>query len=197
MDQVDTLGRWISHYIAEKMASLPGKAGLERVDAEREIADLILRLWALRCEHPGDRKPFAEIDAVEAGIARLAPGQNKWSFSRAFTADTEPDGETTSTNMLLQTALLIDELSRDLVRGLVSYAAFCAEETEARWVTHAEKIEDSTLLRIRRLVNSGQDSSEDISVEESQLQNVKEKTARLLSLTADLAAALDKTDSLR
>lgn len=63
----------MAHYLAERMAALSETTGSERGIAEAEVGDLILRLWALRRELPGERVPLAEVDEVEAAIARLAP----------------------------------------------------------------------------------------------------------------------------
>lgn len=89
LEQTDTLGRWIAHYLAERMTSLEQKTGSERGIAEAEVADLILRLWSLCRQLPGSRLPLAEVDEVEAAIARRTPGRRPGAYFGALAADTE------------------------------------------------------------------------------------------------------------
>lgn len=151
LEQTDTLGRWIAHYLAERMTGLEQKAGSERAVAEAEVADLVLRLWSLRRQLPGDRLPLAEVDEVEAAIERLAPGRRPWAYFGAFAADTEPSPEETETSTTLKAALLVDRLAGDLVHGLVARAAVLAEKDEPAWVKQAEKIGDGALRTVRRI----------------------------------------------
>lgn len=151
LEQTDTLGRWVAHYLAERMTGLEQKNGSERSLAEAEVADLILRLWSLRRQLPGKRLPLAEVDEVESAIARLTPGRRPWAYFGAFAIDTEPSTEDTETSATLTTALLVDRLAGDLVHGLIGRAAALAEENSAAWIKQAEKIGDGALRAIRRI----------------------------------------------
>lgn len=151
LEQTDTLGRWIAHYLAERMISLEQKTGSERGIAEAEVADLVLRLWSLRRQLPGGRLPLAEVDEVEAAIERLAPGRRPWAYFGAFAADTEPSPEETETSTTLKAALLVDRLAGDLVHGLIGRAGALAEEDGAAWIKQAEKIGDGALRIVRRV----------------------------------------------
>jgi hypothetical protein len=51
--EMDTLGRWLAHYLAEKMESAASAPeGAEGESARRECVDLILRLWERRQRWP-------------------------------------------------------------------------------------------------------------------------------------------------
>ena len=73
--ETDTLGRWLAHYLAEKMecaASAP--AGAEREADRRECVDLILRLWERRHAWPlsAPLKGIAErLDELLAPMPRF------------------------------------------------------------------------------------------------------------------------------
>lgn len=172
LEQTDTLGRWIAHYVAERMTSLEQKGGSERGIAEAEVADLILRLWSLRRQLPGSRLPLAEVDEVEAAIARLAPGRRPWAYFGAFAVDsepstdeTEPSTDETETSTTLKAANLVDRLAGDLVHGLVGRAAALAEEDDAAWVKQAEKIGDGALRTVRRIRFADNGSEEDTGLD--------------------------------
>ena len=193
LEQTDTLGRWVAHYVAERMISLEKKTGSERGIAEAEIADLILRLWSVRRRLPGGRLPLAEVDKVEAAIERLAPGRRPWAYFGAFAADTEPSAEETETSTTLKAALLVDRLAGDLVHGLIGRAASLAEENDAAWTKQAEKIGDGalrTLRRVRFAANGSQGDAESTNW----TSEVTRRATALSSAVSTLVAALEAED---
>ncbi len=194
LEQTDTLGRWVAHYLAERMISFEQKTGSERGIAEAEIADLILRLWSLRRQLPGGRLPLAEVDEVEAAIERLAPGRRPWAYFGAFAADTEPSPEETETSTTLKTALLVDRLAGDLVHGLIGRAASLAEEDGAAWTKQAEKIGDGTLRTLRR-IRFAANGSEDDAESPNWNSEVMRRATALLSVVSTLVAALEAEGS--
>ena len=194
LEQTDTLGRWMAHYLAERMTSLEQKTGSERAIAEAEVADLILRLWELRRQLPGGRRPLAELDEVEAAIARLTPGRRPWAYFGAFSADTEPSAEETETSTTLKVALLVDRLAGDLVHGLIGRAAALAEEDEAAWIKQAEKIGDGALRTVRR-VRFADNDSEDSTESPDWNSEVMERATALSSVVSALVAALEAEGS--
>lgn len=194
LEQTDTLGRWIAHYLAERLTSLEQKAGPERPTAEAEVADLILRLWSLRRQLPGSRLPLAEVDEVEAAIARLTPGRRPWAYFGAFAADAEPSTEETETSTTLKAALLIDRLAGDLVHGLIGRAAALAEEDGAAWTKQAEKIGDGALRTLRRIRFADNGSENDVESPDWNSEVTRRATA-LSSVVSTLVTALEAEGS--
>lgn len=190
----DTLGRWVAHYLAERMTSLEQKTGSERSIAEAEVADLILRLWSLRRQLPSSRLPLAEVDEVEAAIERLTPGRRSWAYFGAFSADTEPSGEETETSSTLKAAMLVDRLAGDLVHGLIGRAAALAETDEAIWIKQAEKVGDGALRTVRRIRladNHGGNSAEGATWE----REVTHRATELAEVVLTLVNALETGSS--
>lgn len=190
LEQTDTLGRWIAHYLAERMTSLEQNTGSERGIAEAQVADLILRLWSLRRQLPGGRLPLAEVDEVEAAIERLTPGRRPWAYFGAFAADTEPSPEETETNTTLKSALLVDRLAGDLVHGLIGRAAALAEEDGAAWTKQAEKIGDGALRTLRRIRFAANGSEDEAESPDWNNEVIRRATA-LSSVVSTLVAALE------
>lgn len=190
LEQTDTLGRWIAHYLAERMTSLNQTTGPERSIAEAEVADLVLRLWSLRRELPGNRLPLAKVDEVEAAIARLIPGRRPWAYFGAFAADIEPSAEETETSITLKAALLIDRLAGDLVHGLIACAVALAEEADAAWIKHAEKVGDGALSTVRRVrfADIGRDDDTESPDWNSE---VKRRAKALSSVVSTLVTAFE------
>lgn len=194
LEQTDTLGRWIAHYLAERMTSLEQKTGSERASAAAEVADLILRLWSLRRQLPGGRLPLAEVDEVEEAIARLTPGRRPWAYFGAFSADTEPSSDETETSTTLKAAMLVDRLAGDLVHGLIGRAAALAEEDDAAWTKQAEKIGDGALRTVRRIRFADKDSEDDTESPDWNSE-VKRRATALSSVVSTLVAALEAKGS--
>lgn len=190
LEETDTLGRWIAHYLAERMTSLEQKTGSDRDIAEAEVADLILRLWSLRRQLPGGRLPLAQVDEVEAAIERLAPGRRPWAYFGAFATDTEPSPEETETSTTLKAAQLVDRLAGDLVHGLIGCAAALAEEDGAAWTKQAEKIGDGALRTLRRIrfADNGRENGAENPDWNSE---VLRRATALSSVVSALVAALE------
>lgn len=190
LEQTDTLGRWIAHYLAERMISLEKKTESERGIAEAEVADLIFRLWSLRRQLPSGRLPLAEVDEVEAAIERLAPGRRPWAYFGAFAADSEPSPEETETSTTLRAAQLVDRLAGDLVHGLIGRAAALAEENGAAWTRHAEKLGDGALRTLRRIRLTDNSSPDDAENPDWNSEVIRRATA-LSSVVSSLVTSLE------
>lgn len=190
LEQTDTLGRWMAHYLAERMTSLEHKLGSERETAEAEVAELILRLWSLRRQLPGDRLPLAKLDEVEAAIERLTPGRKPWAYFGAFAADIKPSPEETETSTTLKAALLVDRLAGDLVHGLIGRAAVLAEQDSAPWTKHAENIGDGTLQALRRL-RIADNGREDDAQSPGWNSEILSRATALSSVVSTLVTALE------
>lgn len=68
LDDADTLGRWMAHYLSERLK--------ERSDADNpapdaEIADLIVRFWAHRAGAPLRHQPFGYYSKIVESIDRI------------------------------------------------------------------------------------------------------------------------------
>jgi hypothetical protein len=69
---VDTLGRWLSHHLAEVMLAAQNAAGTaEREVAQQKAVDLILKVWSRRHDLPGRASPLKELEKVTAVLTLL------------------------------------------------------------------------------------------------------------------------------
>lgn len=79
-DGVDTLGRWMAHYLAEQLEAASKATGTKKDKLERDVSDLILRIWAQRHSLPGNVSPLASYEkaanvlaAIRSGAGAFAP----------------------------------------------------------------------------------------------------------------------------
>lgn len=190
LDSTDTLGRWMAHYLAERIHGLEHKSGPEKAAAESEVMELILRLWSLRRELPVVGSPFSEVDEVGAAITRLAPGRKPWAYSGIFSLGVEPNAVETEASPILKRALMVDHFAGELVNSLVVRAAELSEFRDSEWIRHAAQFGDESLGAIRRfrLANGG--SSEPQGRVERDIELVAQATA-LVSVVSELLKMFD------
>jgi hypothetical protein len=81
-DEVDTLGRWMAHHVAELIhlaENAPTDA--ERRIAENEAVTTILEIWQHRKALPNDAYPLASYEDLLKVIHRLHPDSSPYLYS--------------------------------------------------------------------------------------------------------------------
>ena len=154
---VDTLGRWMAHYIAEKMEDVESATGEARDRKMSECSDAILKLWAHRSELPNDQRPFKEFERIFRVLQSLdldAPTPRYFRQARLAAAQDDADD---ATKRWLNIASGIDDAARVLIRYCLATAAQEAVDKSREWIALAEAIaeeEDIDLRTVRVLVEN-------------------------------------------
>lgn len=73
-DGVDTLGRWMAHYLAEQLDAAERATGAEKEKIERGVSKLILDIWAQRRTLPGRADPLATYEKAAHTLAAVRSG---------------------------------------------------------------------------------------------------------------------------
>ena len=68
---VDTLGRWMAHYLAELIVEADSAQGQTKVDAQKRCREAILELWQHRYELPDGLRPFKVLRQLRKRLRRL------------------------------------------------------------------------------------------------------------------------------
>jgi hypothetical protein len=90
-DGVDTLGRWMSHHLAELIDKAKnGKTAAKRTEAGRQATETILQIWEHRRSLPGRSYPLAPLNEVLTVLHRLRPEANPFGIYRQY-GDTKTD----------------------------------------------------------------------------------------------------------
>lgn len=80
-DGVDTLGRWMSHHLAELIhESENGKTAAIRSKASQYAVNTILKIWEHRKSLPRQAYPLAEFEDLLKVIDRLRIGNNPYRY---------------------------------------------------------------------------------------------------------------------
>jgi hypothetical protein len=135
---VDTLGRWMAHYIADLITKAKGATGEEKGFLEKKCFESILTLWKHRAELPNGKRPFEELEPVIRAIESLDPDDDT---PRYFRSGRPPKGEGEEKSELeawLDMASEIDYSARVLIGYCLAQAAEAAVDKSKEWVKLAK-----------------------------------------------------------
>jgi hypothetical protein len=141
-DGVDTLSRWMAHYVAEQMAIAERASDEKKKAAGRRCFETILKLWERRASYPQGKRPFERFEAVFKALESLAPGNGP---RRSVPSWTRPekgdDGLQPEVKKWLDTAQAVDDSANTLIRYCLAqaYDSAATDEVEA-WIQRSTDI---------------------------------------------------------
>lgn len=173
---VDTLGRWMAHYLAEVMAKAEKAQGSKKAAAEREVFELILRFWNHRSSMPG-RRPLQSFTPIFRTLEALQESTHLWYFE---THRAEPEGEA---GEWLKLASHVDHAARAIIRWCIAMASKEAAQEEKKWLEAdmPKEFEDADDLHAAKLLR------QDVTL----LIGTEEKNAEQKNELADIRKRLD------
>ena len=148
---VDTLSRWMAHYIAEKIEDAE-TATDESCDRKMsECSDAILKLWAHRSGLPNGKRPFEDFEPIFRVIQSLDQDDSTSRYFSQVRLAADENDEGTQTKQWLKIASGLDNAARILIRYCLAMAARDAVDKSRDWVTLAEAVaeEDNTDIAIK------------------------------------------------
>lgn len=184
---VDTLSRWMAHYIAEQIAIAEKAIGAEKAEAKQRCFDTILKLWEHRASLPNNLYPFKSFEPIFQVLDRLNPeNPRSYYFNNSYFQEIEnsdaSDERANEVRSWLDVALSIDIIARVLIDLAIAQAAHNAlDEKTATWLEKARGISDRKDNDFTAIIRLIEDSQEDDSDEEDrertcqQLRSIMEK----------------------
>jgi len=133
-DDVDTLGRWMIHYIAELVDRAEKASGDQREAIHRECAEFIIKLWTHRSSLAVKRYPLESFDKVMAALIRLR--DDRPYYFRGIDQEEKPD-ISNDVQHWLKIADEVDKIACDLVELCIEKATVCAAVDEKEWLNGA------------------------------------------------------------
>lgn len=184
---VDTLARWMVHFIAEKIEQAETLDGEEKKSAEKECFEIILKLWEHRSSASRGNSFLSEFDSLFETLQKLDPSQRSPYFfpSRVqvlFDGDEVNKGEPNDSpenKSHFEMALEVDKLARSLISDLLSRGVSEIEmdEEKKRSIENAIDLIDYPDTRIIRFTTDYEKSLQGSGGEE---ENPKEERIREL-----------------
>lgn len=138
---VDTLARWMAHYIAEQLEIAEKATGFEKREAEERCFNTILKLWSHRSALPGESRPFVNFEPILQTLKRLDPENDSHYFfeDRADISESVPD----ELKKWLDLAKGIDEAARVWLKYVFKQAALAAtDESTIEWLENANAFQE-------------------------------------------------------
>jgi len=159
LDQsVDTLARWMAHYIAEKMELLERlPESKEKDDAKKDCFETILDLWKHRWLLPSGRRPLESFEPILRVIERINPEKEEPFFYRFSDHDlseinTESSNEK-EINDYLNIALQIDRTAKIWINDILTQAALKAKNENTELILkNAVTLSDNDDTKIIQLI---------------------------------------------
>ena len=139
---VDTLSRWMAHYIAEKIEDADTAIGEVRDRKMSECSDAILKLWTHRSELPNGKRPFEDFEPIFRVLKSLDLDDTTPRYFREARSATDQHGEDELVAQWLSIASEIDCTARMLIRYCLTIAARDAVDKSRDWVALSEAIKE-------------------------------------------------------
>lgn len=179
----DTLGRWMAHYIAERITRAENTTGHDKSQAEHDCFEAILKLWQKRSSLPDGRRPLESFEPILCTLVRLDPDNEDsyfWnnSFDRKKTAQDELTVIPVSVRQWLDVAFEIDQVARVWLEAVLKQATLCAaDEKTIVWLKHSVDLKDKDDLAtiIRSLSDDILNDDDEILID-----NVKQQKRELI-----------------
>ncbi len=137
-DLVDTLGRWMAHYIAELIQDAEKASAEERPAKMRACCDAILNLWKHRHTLPDGKRPFEKLEPLMRALESLDPEDDTRRYFRSIRAVADDAEENDETKSWLKLIDGLDYSARILIRYCLTRAAQTALNKSVEWVGLAE-----------------------------------------------------------
>lgn len=178
---VDTLSRWIIHYITEQIAIAENTTGTAKIEAEKRCFDSIMQLWQHRYALPNGRSPFRDFVPILETLRCLKPDNPEpYYFDLSHLARKDDSDTTESTpervRSWLRIALSIDKAAKVMIETFLRYAAITAidEQTEG-WLEHAPRTKtDADVQTIIELTTKPDLDDEDALID-SEKQSIEKR----------------------
>lgn len=185
---VDTLSRWMAHYITEQIAIAETTTGSEKTESEQQCFDTILKLWERRSSLPNNRYPFKNFEPIFLALSRLDPDSSRaYYFDNSRLQKTENDdtseNQANEIQLWINLALSIDAAARVLIDFALRQSACNAEDEEtATWIKKSTGISNDEYDDLSIVVRLVGESQEDNSKEEVREQKRRELSSRIETL---------------
>lgn len=134
---VDTLSRWMAHYVAEKIKYAESIGdGVKKKNAQKECFSLILDLWKHRWQYKSDRQPLRNFNHLFDILENLDPEKEEPFYYRLGNDQSkEVEDESfkpSDLKNLSPFALQIDKVARIWINHLLSEAALKAKNEKIK-----------------------------------------------------------------
>lgn len=202
---MDTLGRWMAHYIADLIVRAENATDKEKSLAEKNCFEAIMALWKHRAELPNGNRPFENLEPVIRAIESLDPDNETPRYFRSVRRPNDEEMEQSEADSWLAMVDGLDYSAKVLIGYCLSEAARAAIDKSMEWVKLADAAEAEYAIPeiVIRFVSSNTDFGKDLDPDADIRQRLEDRVKRLEgfielaeSVASDLKAQLKSLLSL-
>ncbi|OCA71937.1 hypothetical protein BBI01_07205 [Chryseobacterium artocarpi] len=186
---VDTLSRWMAHYLAEKISYAEESIGMDKDKAEKECFEIILSLWKNRHTLPRGRRPFYNFESIIDTLNQLSPDNEEPYFYTAMQRDETTEFATEhfdykSVEDWLNIVKEIDKTARIWIEYSLKRAASKAIDKDiGEWVENSTELDDRADVTIITTILDNQfllyDENKEDLVKNSEIKRLQKRIAEL------------------
>lgn len=194
LDQsVDTLGRWMAHYIAELIQDAEKASAEEKPAKMQACCDAILNLWKHQHVLPGGKRPFEELEPILRTLDSLDPENDTPRYFRSERAVVDDAKENDETKSWLKLIDGLDYSAKILIRYCLTQAAQNALNKSLEWVSLAEAagVDESAEFPLVRVMFEDDNVLKASDPDEKERKHIEDRVERLESF-AEMAMAVAK-----
>lgn len=184
---VDTLSRWMAHYIAELLAKLENVKGDEKAQVQQHCFETILTLWQHRSSYRDGHRPFENFEPIFQTLEALNP-ENPYPFYRFWQQEEKEDSEFPADDVKhwIDMAMGIDGAARVWIKFAISQAAQKAlDRKTSHWLNNSISLmSDDELEVICQLVSKKPEAQEGEDIKKINSDKIKQLEAQLEKLDA-------------
>ena len=197
---VDTLGRWMAHYIAQLIDESESATAEDKQKKLEKCAAAIANLWEHRSVMPSGKRPFEDIEPILRALESLDPSNDAPRYFRDARESANGTEQPEEVINWLKIAKGLDDSARILIMYCITLAAQNAINTSEEWVSLArssgmtEGVDISTFLVLdkeRSLYSESDLSDKQRETIESRIEKLETFVEISRRLVAQLHQQLD------
>ncbi|WP_339885305.1 hypothetical protein [Polaribacter vadi] len=181
---VDTLSKWMSHYLAEKIELAKTLKGVKKKNADKECVEIILKLWDRRWSIPNKKPFFSDFEPLIETLEKLNPDRERPFFYNPIIQDGFDD-EDKKTKTHFEMALKVDKIARSIIFDLLSQAVNELEISKEREEILRKSIESIDSLE-SRIIITFRNHNKPLKIEDEEVERHLEEIENLKNRISNL-----------
>lgn len=155
---VDTLSRWMAHYVADLIVQAKKATGREKAEMASRCAETILTLWKHRGDWPSGTRPFESHAAIRQVLLSLSLEPGKFRYFDSLLRRNVKKRRSKEEQWLSLVADL-DYCARSLIRYFLAQASDGTSKKTKKWIELASAIgrDDEIDFDIARFLSAERD----------------------------------------
>jgi ribosomal protein L7/L12 len=181
LENTDTLGRWMAHYIAERIAEVENAHENEEKQISAACAEEILKIWEHRQQLSRGARPFEDFEPVLRTLQSLDLSPQFPRYFDRLIATENDEEEGSEAKEWHKIAIGVDYAAKILIRASLAAAAAKAIDRSRPWVALAESAagENASDIQVFRFLIDNADLMSAKDPKERDRKQLKEALEKL------------------